>query len=82
MDYLDGNIFKRPERRVKQFEARWLKEETVAEIIKASWEKAKLAGIGPSLVDRTRTVHVDLHSWDREILRGPKRRINKLRKDL
>ena len=51
--YLDEKIFKRPEGRVKQFEVRWLKEETVTEIVKASWEKAKLAGIGPSLADRT-----------------------------
>ena len=55
-------IFKQPEGRVKQFEARWLKEETVIEIVKASWEKAKLAGIGPSLVDRTRALHADLHT--------------------
>ena len=80
MDYLDDNIFRQPEGRVKQFEARWLKEETFTEIVKASWERAKLAGIGPSLADRTRAVHADLHTWDRVTLKGPKRRINKLKK--
>ena len=52
------------------------------EIVKASWEKAKLAGIGPSLANRTRAVHADLHKWDRKILKGLKRRINKLKKEL
>ena len=67
---------------MKQFEARWLKEETLTEIVKASWERAKLAGIGPSLADRTRVVHADLHTWDHVTLKGPKRRINKLKKEL
>ncbi|VAH93158.1 hypothetical protein VPH35_066451 [Triticum aestivum] len=82
MDYLDEKVFNRPEGRVKQFEARWLREKTVTEIVKASWEKAKLAGIGPSLADRTRAVHAGLHTWDREILKGPKVRIRKLKKEL
>ena len=80
-EYLDGKIFKRPEGRVKQFEARWMKEETVTGIVKASWEKAKLAGIGPSLADRTRIVHIDLHTWDWETLKGPKVRIRKLKRN-
>ena len=82
MEYWDEKIFKSQEGRVKQFEARWLKEETVTEIVKASWEKANLAGIGPSLADRTRAVHADLHTWDRETLKGPKVRIRKLKKEL
>lgn len=41
-----------------------------------------MLGIGPSLADRTRAVHMDLHTWDRDTLRGPKRRINKLKKEL
>ena len=68
---MDGKIFKRPKGRVKQFEARCMKEEMVTEIVKASQEKAKLAGIGPSIADRTRVVHSDLHTWDQETLKGP-----------
>ena len=67
---------------MRQFEAKWLKEDTVEEIVKTAWEKAKLAGIGPSLAARTRAVHDDLHSWDRITLKGPKRRISKLKKEL
>ena len=59
-----------------------MKEETVTEIVKASWEKAKLAGIGPTLADRTRAVHADLHTWDRETLKRPKVRIRKLKKEM
>ena len=80
MDYFDGNLFRPLIRGIKKFETKWLKEETVSEIVKTSWEKAKLAGIGPTLADRTRAVHADLHSWDREILKGPKQSINKLKK--
>ena len=59
--YFDENIFNCAKGRVKQFEARWLKEETVGEIVQTSWEKAKLAGVGLSLVARTWAVHADLH---------------------
>ena len=79
MDYFDGNMFRPLNRGIKKFEARWLKEETISEIVKASWEKAQLAGIGLTLADKTRAVHVDLHSWDREILKGPRRRIKRVR---
>ena len=67
---------------MKQFEARWLKEETVGEIVQTSWEKAKLAGVGPSLATRKHAVRADLHTWDRKTLKGPKRRISKLKKEL
>ena len=70
-DYYDGKQMKRSAGGVK-FEARWLQEETVNEIVKTAWKRAKLAGIGPSLADRTRAVHADLHQWDKEILGGPK----------
>ena len=57
------------------FEARWLSESTVDEIVKSAWERAKLAGIGPSLASRTKSVKDDMFIWDRE-------RINKLKKEL
>ena len=72
-DYFDDNMFNRPRDQIKQFEARWLQEETVVEIVRTTWNKAKLRGIGPSLADRTWAVHVELHIWDRDILKGPKK---------
>jgi hypothetical protein len=57
-----------PSSRVKQFEARWLKEETVEETMRTAWEKAKMPGIGSSLAERTRAVKADLHTWDHDIL--------------
>ena len=41
-----------------------------------------MMGIGPSLAERTWAVQADLHIWDRDILKGPKKRINKLKKEL
>ena len=32
---------------VKRFDARWLKEETVEEIVKAAWARAAARGEGP-----------------------------------
>ncbi|VAI25253.1 hypothetical protein VPH35_086992 [Triticum aestivum] len=80
--YFDENIFNCAKGRVKQFEARWLKEETVGEIIHTTWEKAKLLGVGPSLAARTWAVQANLHTWDREILKGSKQRINKIKNEL
>lgn len=51
---------------------------SVAEIVSTTRNQAKLAGIRPSLGDQTKVVHVDLHRWDREVLKG-KKRINKLK---
>jgi hypothetical protein len=56
----------------KKFEARWLAEESVNEIVKTAWEKAKLLGIAPFLATRTSAVHQSLHDWDRMTLKGPK----------
>lgn len=67
---------------IRHFEARWLQEETVNEVVKSAWDRAKAAGIGPSLADRTKAVHADLHEWDRDILKSPKRRIKKLKREL
>ena len=58
-----------------RLEARWLSESTVDEIVKSAWERAKLAGIGPLLASRTKSVKDDMFIWDRE-------RINKLKKVL
>ena len=36
--------------RKKQFEARWLSEATVNEIVRTAWERANLPGAGPMLM--------------------------------
>ncbi|XP_073355253.1 uncharacterized protein [Aegilops tauschii subsp. strangulata] len=83
---LDTEYFKllmrQQQNRKRMFEARCLDEGTVNEIINSAWERAKLVGLGPSLADRTKAVLNDLHEWDRETLKSPKKRINKLKKDL
>ena len=81
-DFYKSGMEQQPRNHKRMFEARWLNEETVNEIINSTWERAKLAGLGPSLAVRTRSVLKDLHEWDQEILKSPKKMIHKLRKDL
>ena len=41
-------------RGARRFEARWLKEETVEEIVKAAWARAAVRGEGPSFMQKTK----------------------------
>jgi hypothetical protein len=63
--------------RPRRFEARWLKEETVEEIVQVAWARAAAQGNGPSLMAMVNAVHDDLHAWDREILKKPVHRMKK-----
>lgn len=80
-DYLDG-VHVNPSRCNRKFEARWLKEETVEEIVKASWARAKAQGEGPTFMQKAKQVHDDLHVWDKETLQEPVKRKRKLQKQL
>ena len=66
----------------KRFEARWLKEETVEAMIQMAWARASARGEGPSFMQKTSMVHDELHVWDRETLKGPMRRMKKLKREL
>ncbi|KAK1661439.1 hypothetical protein QYE76_049598 [Lolium multiflorum] len=70
-----------PRRTTRQFEARRLKEETVEEIVKTAWLKAKSRGLY-GVKECTEVVHNKLHNWDRKELRGPKHGIRKFQKEL
>ena len=43
--------------RMRRFEARWLQEDTVEEMIKAAWERAKARGQDPSFSEKVNDVH-------------------------
>lgn len=64
----------------RRFKGRWLQKEAVDEIVKNAWQRAMTRGVGTNLAARTKAVKGDLFSWDREVLKGPKKRIHKLRK--
>jgi hypothetical protein len=66
----------------KRFEARWLQEDTVEEMIKAAWARAKARGEGLSFSEKVNDVHEELHKWDREVLKAPAKRISDLNKEL
>ena len=40
---------------------RWLKEETVEEIVQLAWARASSVGHGPKLMEKANAVHADLH---------------------
>ncbi|XP_071677285.1 uncharacterized protein [Lolium perenne] len=71
-----------PQRGPLRFEARWLCEESVENIIQTSWERAKQLHAGSALSDHTEDVHKALHRWDKEVLKGPRRRLRELQKEL
>lgn len=66
----------------KRFEARWLQEDTIEEMIKAAWARAKARGEGPSFSEKVHDVHEELHKWDKEVLKKPKKRMSELKKEL
>ena len=69
-------------RSTKHFEARWLQEDTVEEMIKAAWARARVRGEAPTLSEKVRDVHEELHKWDKEVLKKPKKGIYELKRDL
>jgi hypothetical protein len=69
-------------RKKKRFEARWLQEDTVEEMIKTAWARAKACGQGPSFAEKVRDVHEDLHKWDKDVLKKPEKRIADLKREL
>jgi hypothetical protein len=67
---------------VRRFEARWLCENSVESIIQTAWDRAKLIHAEASLSDHTAEVHEALHSWDKHVLKGPRKRLRELQADL
>jgi hypothetical protein len=65
-----------------RFEARWLCESSVETIIQTAWDRAKLLHAETSLCDHTKAVHEELHRWDRNILKGPRKRLRELQSEL
>ena len=66
----------------RHFEARWLKEDTVQEVVQTAWARAIAQGRGTSFMCRVNRIHSDMHAWDKETLKKPVQRIKKLRREL
>jgi hypothetical protein len=66
----------------KRFEARWLHEETVEEIVKTAWVQACAWDEGPTFMQKANHVHEELHVWDREELKGPSYQIKEPKREL
>lgn len=63
----------------KCFEARWLKEQTIIDVVTAAWERTISSA---PLADRTAAVHRELHLWDRDTLKAPYRRLKEMKDEL
>lgn len=79
--YMSGVAESRP-KYGRKFEARWLEEETVEEIVKTAWLKAVHQGLCPSAREKLESVHKDIHAWDRQVLNGPRTRLKKAHREL
>ena len=62
------------------FEARWLQEPTVEEVVNSAWNKAKCST--RTMMQALEQVHGDLQRWDRKVFRKPRKRIEKLKGEL
>ena len=72
-EYLAGVASPSPSASHK-FEARWLAEEAVEEVVKTAWLKAVTRGLCPKASDKLAAVHKELHTWDHKVLKGPRHR--------
>jgi hypothetical protein len=66
----------------KRFEARWLQEEEIENMVKAVWERAKDRGEEVTLMQKCGDVHSELHIWDKNILKRAGKKLKELKQDL
>jgi hypothetical protein len=60
-----------------KFEAKWLREDTFAEIVKEQWEAAAGSADLIDVLTKLKTMHAGLHAWDQRVLRGPKNTLDR-----
>ena len=80
-EYLAGVAAQR-RRSGRKFEARWLEEELVEEVVRTAWQKAVVRGLCPSASEKLAAVHKELHQWDRKVLKGPRARLKTTHQEL
>ena len=68
--------------RQRKFKMRWLEEEALEEVVRMAWQKVVVQGLCPSAKEKLAVVHKELHSWDRKVLKGPRRRLRTTQRDL
>lgn len=50
--------------------------------MKSAWDRAKSRGDEPTLMQKAREVHEELHVCNKQVLKGPRRHIAELKKDM
>ena len=66
----------------RRFEARWLKEETVEEVVQTAWARARAQGQAPNFMMKANKVHEYFHKWDHDVLKQLVHRIKNLKREL
>lgn len=64
--------------RRRRFEARWLREEGLGELVTTAWYHSP-----PSVpvIDKLASVHQELHEWDKNVLKAPRKKSESLRQN-
>jgi hypothetical protein len=65
--------------RRRRFEGRWLKEEKVGDIVTTAWEHSPPQA---HVMSKLHSVRSELHEWDRNVLKAPRKKIKELTKEL
>jgi hypothetical protein len=65
-----------------KFEAKWLREDNFAEIVKEQWEAAAGSADLIDVLTKLKTMHAGLHAWDQRALRGPKKELRSSQREL
>jgi hypothetical protein len=66
---------------VLRFEARWLKEKKITEVVDDAWQASEYLDHN-GLASRLALVHDNLHRWDRTVLKKPQNRIKSVKREL
>jgi hypothetical protein len=68
------------QQRTRKFEAKWLKEEVFADVVKEARQNASIATSEGDVLARLAHMHSALHAWDSSVLRKPKRCIRRTKR--
>lgn len=67
---------------VKRFEARWLREEKFDETVMEEWTEAARDPNLTNIYEKLNKMHASFHDWDQRVLKKPKKRLRKARREL
>ena len=67
---------------VKRFEARWLRENSFADLVQETWQKVGTNSNLTSVQAKLDGMHGMFHDWDQRVLKKPKKRLRQTQREL